>query len=121
MYFSVDGVFLRKLVKRLLICLSIAGVFHIYGQLRDGTIRTHPGADAVAESILESLENVSDGSMAKAYLQDIIPKITGAAETILNAARIDYQTVINLCIKAFTFPVFRSSHIRNLENILFSG
>ena len=100
----MDGVFMKKICKRICFCLCISGCIWIYSvavdraQLNSGLIRLHVVAnsdsqadqnvklrvrDAVVESLSEAMEDISDMDEAKAYLRENLPKIEQTAKNCL--------------------------------------
>ena len=118
---------MRKIGKRLLVCLCAAAL--VFGvrllaqrqQLRQELIRFHVVAnsdapqdqavklqvrDAVLESIRGDLENVADVEQAKAYLQENLPKIQLIANRTLKAAGFDETAEVSLCREAFDTRIY---------------
>ena len=96
----MDGVFMRKLTKRVAFCLMIAVLIFLSGILADrnvlhnSLIRLHVVAnsddpedqaiklqvrDAVVRSLQSAMTDIADVEQAKAYLQENLPKIRAAA------------------------------------------
>ncbi len=113
---------MRRLGKRLGICLLLAVLMWTVGLVRDRAflnrelIRLHVVAnsdseedqavklrvrDAVLESIRSDLGRVGDVEEAKAYLRENLPKIETVANRTLEAAGVDAQAVATLQKEAF--------------------
>ena len=118
----MDGVFMYKILKRLLICGGIAllcwtlGVLSDRRELDTGLIRFHVVAnsdtetdqsiklqvrDAVLNSIREDLKNVGDISAAKEYIRSSIPKIRTIANETLSRIGVNQQAVVTFCKETF--------------------
>lgn len=118
----MDGVFMKKFVRRVLLCLMIVtlvgtGMLIADRQtLKKSLIRLHVVAnsddqndqnvkllvrDAVIQSIQEDLSDVADMEQAKAYLQENLPKIQSLANMVLEAAGFEQQAVVSLCQESF--------------------
>jgi len=118
----MGGIFMRRLVGRLLICFSVTAVCWTYALIKDKQvlqeelIRFHVIAnsdkeadqavklqvrDAVLASICSDLEKLSDVKAAKAYLSENLPKIQTIANRTLKRAGFDDQAVVSLCKEAF--------------------
>lgn len=123
----MDGVFMRKLFARILVCLILAAVVWTAGLLSDRKtlnekiIRMHVVAnsdraadqalklkvrDAVIRSMEEDLAKIADTAAAKAYLQENLPKIRSAADAVLEKAGVEDRTVVSLCREAFDTRVY---------------
>lgn len=121
-YFSMGGVFMKKSLKRVGICMLITAFFWYAtvladrNQLNETLIRLHVVAnsdspedqkiklqvrDAVTASLKKELANVADVEKAKAYLQDNLPKIRQIANETLEAAGFHGEAVVSLCQEAF--------------------
>ena len=118
---------MKKLLKRVVICLLIA-VFFWCGnllshkrQLRENLIRLHVVAnsdseadqaiklqvrDAVVESLKQDLQSLQNLEEAKAYLQRNLPKIESLANETLKRAGIDGDAVVTLCREAFDKRIY---------------
>lgn len=118
----MDGVFMYKIFKRLLICMAIAAVCWIGNiltqrqELTEHLIRFHVVAnsdseedqniklkvrDAVLQSIQSDLQKVADVGEARQYLQDNLPKIEQAANKVLSNLGTGQQATATLCREAF--------------------
>lgn len=118
----MDGVFMRKLVRRIVFCAMTAVV--VWGgmliadreMLNDQLIRFHVVAasdsredqnvklqvrDAVLEVIQRDLQAVTDVDAARAYLQQQLPKIQRIANETLQKAGMNQEAVVSLCREAF--------------------
>ena len=115
---------MRKLWKRLGICLLLAAALWTIGVIRDRSfldrelIRFHVVAnsdsdedqkiklqvrDAVLESLQSGMAQVSNVDQAKAYLQENLPKIENIANETLQKAGVDSGAVVSLCREWFDF------------------
>lgn len=113
---------MRKLWKRIVICLTLAvsvwcgSVLADRQKLNDELIRLHVVAnsdspedqavklqvrDAVLLSLQEDLARIADVGEAKAYLQENLPKIQAVAEETLKGAGFDCGAVVTLCRETF--------------------
>lgn len=118
----MDGVFMGKLIKRVLICCAAsllvwgASVMSDRQQLNEELIRFHVVAnsdsaedqavklkvrDAVMESLRQGLADVADMEAAKQYLQENLPKLQRIANETLEAAGFEPEAVVSLCREAF--------------------
>ena len=118
---------MRKSLKRIGICLVIAGM--IWGTmvvkdkqtLRNELIRLHVVAasdsdedqalklrvkDAVVKSLQENMENLTDMEQAKAYLQEQLPKIEALATRVLLEAGCGDVATVSLQPEEFTARVY---------------
>jgi len=113
---------MRKILKRLGICLAIAlfcwtcGLFVDRQQLSRELIRFHVVAnsdtesdqqiklqvrDAVLDGIQADLRKISDVAEAKKYIQENIPKIRTIANEVLSSLGTGQEAVVTLCREAF--------------------
>ena len=113
---------MKKLRKRVEICCLIA--LTVWGttliserkQLRDNLIRLHVVAnsdsyndqqlklqvkDAIVESMKAELQQCSDISQARQYLQENLPRIQQTANAVLKMAGVNHETVVTLCRETF--------------------
>ena len=118
----MDGVFMRKIIKRIFVCLLLATLVWTLTLLSDRSklnkelIRLHIVAnsdskedqdiklqvrDAVISSIQEDLAGVSDMDTARAYLQENLPKIREITIKTLKQAGVDSSCVVTLCREVF--------------------
>ena len=118
----MDGVFMRKILKRLLFCSLLTvfcwswTIFANRHQLSHELIRFHVLAnsnsdadqqiklhvrDAVLESIQNDLQNISDFSEARCYLQDSIQKIELVANRILEELNVDQKAQVSFCRESY--------------------
>lgn len=118
---------MKKLLKRVVICLLIAAFFWCGNllshkrQLRENLIRLHVVAnsdseadqaiklqvrDAVVESLKQDLQSLQNLEEAKAYLQRNLPKIESLANETLKRAGIDEDAVVTLCREAFDKRIY---------------
>ena len=118
----MDGVFMRKILKRLLFCTLLTvfcwscTILANRHQLSHELIRFHVLAnsnssadqqiklqvrDAVLESIQNDLQNISDISEARSYLQDSIQKIELVANRILEELNIDQKAQVSFCRESY--------------------
>ena len=123
----MDGVFMAKLGKRVLICLCLAAAIWCgtlladRQRLNEELIRFHVVAnsdtpedqqvklqvrDAVLDSLREDLGQLRDVEQAKCYLQENLPKIQQAANAALAAAGVDAQAVVSLCRETFDTRIY---------------
>ena len=113
---------MKKLCKRILICAIIAGCVWIWGvisdreMLNDELLRLHVVAnsdseedqavklrvrDAVMESLREDLAKITDFELAKAYIQENLPKIQRVANDCLEALGYEGNAVATLGKEVF--------------------
>ena len=113
---------LKKMMKRVGICLLIAALFWCGSLISDRErlnqelIRLHVVAasdsavdqaaklrvrDAVLQSLKEGLEQTADVEAAKAYIQENLPKIQKAANHALAEAGVDARAVASFCRERF--------------------
>lgn len=113
---------MRKLMKRILICLIFSAFLWCGALLADrktlqeDLIRLHVVAnsdspedqniklkvrDAVTASLQRDLAKVADVEEAKAYLQENLPKIEEIANASLKMAGFDEKAVVTLCKETF--------------------
>ena len=118
----MDGIFMRKLLTRFLVCLCIAAFVWSWilirdrQMLRENLIRFHVVAnsdsesdqtmklkvrDAVLSNIREDMASISDVEEAKMYLQENLPKIQDIANRTLQRYGFDEQAFVSLCKEAF--------------------
>lgn len=118
----MDGVFMKKTLKRVGFCLTVAvliwvgSVFADRETLNNELIRLHVVAnsdseedqaiklrvrDAVVESLQEAMTQAGDMDRAKAYLQENLPKIQAIANEVLADAGVDADAVVTLTKEAF--------------------
>lgn len=118
----MDGVFMKKCVKRVGFCLLLVSlvwcgtVLADREQLNEGLIRLHVVAnsdsgedqriklqvrDAVVESLRGAMADVADVEQAKAYLQENLPKIQKVANETLGSLGCTETAVVSLCREAF--------------------
>ena len=118
----MDGVFMFKLWKCVLICM-IAAAFLGTGPLvsdrnalDEEIIRLHVVAnsdsaadqavklkvrDAIVEGLRAEMEKLGDVESAKAYLQENLPRIEEIANETLEAAGVGMRAAVSLCREAF--------------------
>lgn len=120
-------IYMKKWLKRMGICLLIAlaawsgTLLADRKKLSEDLIRLHVVAnsdsredqniklqvrDAVTESLREALANVKDVDQAKEYLTENLPKIQEIANTALEKAGYDQETVVTLCREAFDTRIY---------------
>ena len=125
----MDGVFMRKHMKRIGICLIIAVLFWTGGliadkqMLRRELVRLHVVAasdstedqliklrvkDAIVESLRSDMAQLEDAEAAKAYLQENIPKIEALANRVLKEAGCTDTARASLAVEAFTTRVYET-------------
>ncbi len=118
----MDGVFVYKLMKRLLICTVVMLLCWIFGicadrqKLNDSLIRFHVVAnsdsesdqniklqvrDAVISSIQSDLQKIGDIEEAKEYLARNIPKIRQIANETLYRLGVEQKAEVTLCKEVF--------------------
>lgn len=111
-----------KLIKRVMICLTVAAVLWCAVLLADrdalneNLIRLHVVAnsdseedqniklqirDAVTASLRRDLEKAADMEEAKQYLQENLPKIQALANETLQSLGFDGEAVVTLCKETF--------------------
>lgn len=118
----MDGVFMRKLIRRIGFCFLLAALVWCgtliadRQTLNEELIRLHVVAnsdsdedqavklrvrDAVIESLRSAMEDVADVEEAKAYLQENLPRIQQVANDTLEALGCDCEAVVTLCKETF--------------------
>jgi len=118
----MDGVFMRKGIKRCTLCLLLAASVWSFMLIRDRRslneelIRLHVvGAsnskedqtiklqvkDAVIQSLQMQLQNVADLDQAKVYLEENLPKIETIANQVLAGLGCDKTVSVSLTKEAF--------------------
>ena len=123
----MDGVFMKKAVKRVGICLLVVALFWCgtvisdRNRLQKELIRFHVVAnsdskidqnrklqvrDAVAASLQEDLQRITDVNEAKAYLQEKLPYIQRVAEETLRALGCQDSVSVKLCREAFETRIY---------------
>ena len=114
---------MRKIWKRLALCLLIAvlifsvGILSDRKMLHESLIRLHVVAnsdsaedqaiklqvrDAVVESLQSSMADIADSEQARAYLRENLPKIQAVANRVLQSAGVDADAVVTLAEEAFS-------------------
>ena len=123
----MDGVFMRKGMRRIGICL-LAAVLIWFGSLlgdkrtlRNELIRLHVvGAsdsaedqsiklrlkDAVVESLREDMASLADAGEARAYLEENLPKIESLANGFLREMGSSDSAQVTLALEEFTTRVY---------------
>lgn len=123
----MDGVFMKKILGRIFICLLLA-VFFWCGtlisdrqRLREELIRLHVVAnsnsredqarklqvrDAVTESLRSDLQNIKDAEQAKRYLREKLPYIQEVARNTLHALGCEDTVSVSLCRESFDTRVY---------------
>jgi len=118
----MDGVFMKKLLRRIGICF-LASVLFWCGtlfsdrqQLREQLIRLHVVAnsdsaedqdlklrirDVITENLRTEMANVADVQQAKKYLEEKLPYIQKLAENTLRAVGCEDLVQVSLCEEAF--------------------
>lgn len=123
----MDGVFMRKLMARIGICLLLAAFFWCgtlisdRQRLRQELIRLHVVAnsdsqedqvrklqvrDAVTESLKADLDRIKDVQQAKLYLQEKLPYIQKVAADTLEGLGCQDSVTVSLCREAFDTRVY---------------
>ncbi len=123
----MDGVFMKKCVKRLFVCLLIAALVWTGAliadrkKLRSELIRLHVVAasdsdadrqiklrvrDAVIESLQAQMRSFADMEQAKAYLQENLPKIEALANRVLAEAGCGDTATVSLAVEEFSKRVY---------------
>lgn len=118
----MDGVFMKKLGKRLAICVLITALVWVGALLTDRQklnqelIRLHVVAnsdspedqaiklqvrDAIRESLSADLAEIADTKKAYAYIQKNLPKLQSIANQVLREAGVEPDAVVNLCRETF--------------------
>ena len=118
----MDGVFMKKILKRIVFCACLTGCIWVWGvisdrqMLNEELLRLHVVAasdseedqtiklrvrDAVIESISEDLAKIRDMDLAKAYIEENLPKIQQAANDTLKALGCDDTAVATLKEEVF--------------------
>lgn len=113
---------MRKMMRRILFCLTLAGIIWCGGLLRDyetvhnELIRLHVVAnsdspedqavklkvrDAVIESLEEDLQKIGDVEAARTYLREKLPYIQQVANDTLEMAGFSPDAAVSLCREAF--------------------
>lgn len=113
---------MKKLMKRVWLCASLAAVVWCWGliadrkQLNEELIRFHVVAnsdsqqdqavklqvrDAVIKSVESDLQKIADVEEARVYLQKNLPKIQQIANDTLIAAGFEPTAAVSLCQEAF--------------------
>ena len=121
-YFRMDGVFMKKLLKRIAICFLIVVLWWLCTlladrlTLRQGLIRFHVVAnsdstadqaikenvrDAVLASIQDDIRKIADIEEAKDYLTENLPKLQNLVDHTLQELGYDGSSSITLCKEAF--------------------
>ena len=125
----MDGVFMRKQMKRIGICLIVAALFWTGGliadkqMLRRELVRLHVVAasdsaedqriklrvkDAVVESLYADMAKLEDIDAAKRYLQENLPKIEALANRVLEEAGCTDTARASLAVETFTTRVYET-------------
>lgn len=125
----MDGVFMKKIIKRLGVCAMITlliwfgSVLADRNMLREELIRLHVVAnsdspedqarklrvrDTITQRVASDLTNISDVQQAKAYLQDKLPVIQKAAEDTLRALGCEDTVSVSLCREAFDIRFYET-------------
>ena len=123
----MDGVFMRRMVGRVLFCLVLAAAFWTgpliadKQTLRRELVRLHVvGAsdsqedqaiklwlkDAVVESLRSDMAKLSDAQEAKAYLLENLPKIEALANAFLQEAGCEDTAKVSLAVEEFSTRVY---------------
>lgn len=123
----MDGVFMRKLIRRIGICAIAAVIVWTGGLIRDRQIlrreliRLHVvGAsdaekdqdlklqvkDAVVKSLQAEMEHLADAEAAKAYLQENLPKIQALANRVLEEAGCSDVVQVSLGLEEFPARIY---------------
>ncbi len=118
----MDGVFMRKCLKRVGFCLLLAAfvwcgtVLADRQKLSEELVRLHVVAnsdsqedqqiklrvrDAVTQSLEQAMEDFSDVEQAKAYLRENLPKLQKLANETLRSLGCTQEAVVTLCREAF--------------------
>ena len=118
----MDGVFMKKILRRILICMLVAAVF--WGgalfadrkRLETGLIRFHVVAnsdteqdqaikrnvrDVVLNSMHSDLENIKNIREARAYLQESLPKLQILVDQTLEELGFTGGSLVTLCREPF--------------------
>lgn len=123
----MDGVFMRKYLKRiLLICLLVFGVYLYTAvtdmkSLQEQLIRLHVVArsdsqedqnvklqvrDAILEEISEGMEDAADMEAAGEYLQEILPKLEEKANLVLENGGFSQRVSISFDFENFPQRIY---------------
>ena len=123
----MDGVFMKKCIRRIGICFLLAAlvwsgtVIADRQRLRQELVRLHVVAnsdseadqavklrvkDAVVESLKDSMRNMTDAEQAKAYLQENLPRIEALANRVLREAGCDGSAAVSLATEEFAARVY---------------
>ena len=118
----MDGVFMQKMIKRVVACALIAafvwclGVIGDRKQLNENLIRLHVVAnsdspedqavklqvrDAVMESLRTAMTQVADVEEAKTYIRENLPKLQKVANHALQEAGFSETAVVSFCREPF--------------------
>jgi stage II sporulation protein R len=123
----MDGVFMRKMLGRMLFCVSLAAVVWLCAlitdkqTLRQELVRLHVVAasdsaedqamklhlkDAIVESLIADMASLSDAAAAKAYLQENLPKIEELANQVLQEVGCQDVATVRLAVEEFSTRVY---------------
>lgn len=123
----MDGVFMKKQMKRIGICALLAALFWTGGliadkqTLRQELVRLHVvGAsdsaedqqlklrvkDAIVESLQADLQKLEDAQAAREYLQENLPKIEALANRVLEEAGCTDLAKASLAVETFSARVY---------------
>lgn len=118
----MDGVFMKKIAKLMVLCLLLAcamwfgSVWADRAALHDGLIRLHVVAesdadedqavklqvrDAILAQLQTAMENLPDAETAKAYIQSHLPQLQETADQVLEQAGVAARAVVTLGKEAF--------------------
>lgn len=118
---------MRKMTSCVLFCLVVSSVFwcisafHDQAYLSSELIRMHVVAnsdtpvdqelklkvrDAICESIEKDLQSIQNMDLAKQYLQENLPKLEKAANSILQQAGVDMTAVVTMCKEMFPMRMY---------------
>ena len=121
-YFRMDGVFMKKILRRILICMLVAAVFwggSLFAdrkRLETGLIRFHVVAnsdteqdqaikrnvrDVVLNSMHSDLEKLKNIREARAYLQESLPKLQILVDQTLEELGFTGGSLVTLCREPF--------------------
>lgn len=123
----MDGVFMKRMIKCVGICLLLAVLFWCGTLLSDRQrlhqelIRLHVVAnsdspvdqarklrvrDAVTQSLRADLQNIQDVQQAKQYLQEKLPYIQKVAANTLHTLGCEDAVTVSLCLETFEKRVY---------------
>lgn len=118
----MDGFFMGKMIKRIMLCFLICVTVWGFSLLRDRTvlndqlIRLHVVAnsdsdrdqnvklqvrDAILASLQEDLNRMGDVEAARVYIKENLPKLQEIANNVIHSAGMEQQAAVRLCREVF--------------------